>query len=362
MQAPPDEGRCGKSCQERVERLIMFMSAQSETHESSDARGSAGRDEMCRELALADLRQNNKSSRDDRPSAAEESTVTATPAGRTEAAHLRILSNTIEADIIPRLLQLHRNGDAHRICGASEGRSELGEPRISRPLVDEIDDFARLVIAREVPEVSSFVATLRNRGLSLESICLELLGPAAARLGEWWEEDFVDFTQVTVGLWRLQQVLHALSPASETEGEGIELQGRVLLAPVPGDNHTFGLIMVADFFRRAGWYVCDNAGPSTAELVAVVHDEFFDVIGLSVGCVDRFEAVVKAITALRRGSRNRQVRVMVGGAPFVGHPERAAEVGADATAMDAVQAPTEARALLDRLGTKKSASGKASAK
>jgi len=58
--------------------------------------------------------------------------------------------------------------------------------------------------------------------------------------------------------------------------------------------------------------------------------------------------VVAIISALRRGSRNRRLRVMVGGAPFVGHPERAAEVGADAIAVDAAQAPTEARALLER--------------
>ncbi len=260
---------------------------------------------------------------------------------------LRVLSRTIETEIIPRLLLLHRNGEAHRICGASEGRGETPQ-RPRRPLADEIDDFARLVIAQDVPILCTYVASVRNRGISLESVCLELLAPTASRLGEWWDEDFCDFTQVTVGLWRLQQVLHALNPPFETDLAASTVQGRVLLTPVPGDNHTFGLIMVADFFRRAGWYVCDNAGPSTGELVTTVREEFFDVVGLSVGCVERFEAVVAIIAALRRGSRNRRLQVMVGGAPFVGHPERAAEVGADATAVDAAQAPTEARALLER--------------
>ncbi len=326
-----------------------------EMRESAHARFETGADDACREWALADLNQNNKSaeSQSQGASAASACAEDERLGGRTEEAHLRILSNTIEAEIIPRLLHLHRNGEAHRICGVSEGRSDPDQPRVTKPLADEIDDFARLVIERDVPVISGYVANLRNRGLSLETICLELLGPAAARLGEWWEEDFVDFTGVTVGLWRLTQVLHALSPPSDTDLGPRELQGRVLLAPVPGDNHTFGLIMVADFFRRAGWYVCDNAGPSSKELVAVVRDEFFDVIGLSVGCVDRFDAVVTAIAALRRGSRNRAVRVMVGGAPFVGHPERAAEVGADATAVNAAEAPNEARALIDRLAASK---------
>ena len=55
--------------------------------------------------------------------------------------------------------------------------------------------------------------------MPLELLFLRLLAPAARRLGELWEGDLCTFTDVTIGLSHLQQVLRELSPVFEEELE-----------------------------------------------------------------------------------------------------------------------------------------------
>ena len=78
---------------------------------------------------------------------------------------------------------------------------------------DEVSAFAAIALNSDAVVATAHVETLRAKGLGLECIYLELLAPAARHLGELWEADLCDFTQVTLGLWRLQQVMYDLSPA-----------------------------------------------------------------------------------------------------------------------------------------------------
>ena len=174
-----------------------------------------------------------------------------------------------------------------------------------------------------------------SAGLPIETLYLDLLAPTARHLGDLWEADVCDFTQVTIGLGRLQQVLHELSHAFQSEmAAAASLGRRVLLIPVPGEQHSFGLFMVAEFFRRAGWDVCGTEVDTRQDLVRTMRDQSFAVVGLSASCGTRLDALAASIRAARRASRNRGVGVMVGGPLFVGHPELVAHVGADATALD----------------------------
>jgi methanogenic corrinoid protein MtbC1 len=165
-----------------------------------------------------------------------------------------------------------------------------------------------------------------------------------------WEEDLCDFTEVTIGLWRLQHALRELRPVflAGTNGEFANpRQGpRILLVPLPGEQHSFGLSMVFEFFCRAGWLASCGAVASSGELATMVRRESFAVVGLSVATMDRLETVASEIRAVRRASRNPDIGVMVGGPAFVDHPEFAALVGADATAIDGRQAVFQAQGLL----------------
>jgi len=275
------------------------------------------------------------------------------------------IASTIEFEIVPRLVLAHRTGFT---SAASEGRSAgvraggrvgAGEALANgldglagldwRPGTEQVAEFSQIVLAREVADAFAYITDLRNRGTSLEAIYLDLLAPSARYLGDLWEEDLADFTAVTVGLWRLQQIVRDLGSSFVQESDQREQGRRLLLAPGMGEQHSFGLFMVGEFFRRAGWDVWAQGASTSDELVEIVRREWFAVIGLSVACESHLEGLASVILRLRRASRNRSVGIMVGGRAFSEHPEFVALVGADASAVDGRQACLQAESLLAML-------------
>ncbi len=245
------------------------------------------------------------------------------------------LVDTIERDIIPRLVRAHAPAAG-------------GAPVVSMPTRAEVVAFTAHVMARDDSAIQAELAALRTRGVSVESLYVGLLAPAARHLGELWEDDRCHFADVTVGLGRLQQIMRSLSTAFGTEIEAPVGGRRALLMPAPGDQHTFGLSMVAEFFARAGWEVVGVMDPDAAGFENRVKDEWFDLVGISAGSSTRLDSLLACIASVRRLSHNRAVAVMVGGPLFTVHPELVEQVGADGVATDGQQAPALAERLLGR--------------
>jgi methanogenic corrinoid protein MtbC1 len=221
---------------------------------------------------------------------------------------------------------------AHR---APEPRSAAFED-LSRvtPAQHDIADFTRLLVEQDATTLSAYLDSLRARGMARETLLLQLLAPAARRLGELWEDDLSDFTQVTVGLGRLQQLLWHLAAPAEDAINHADPRRRALLTVAPGEQHTLGLFMVRDFFRREGWTVAGGTPRTPDEIAGQVRNEWFAMIGLSLGCERHLGALRDTIRAVRRASRNAAIGVLVGGPIFVAKPELALEIGADGTAED----------------------------
>jgi methanogenic corrinoid protein MtbC1 len=122
---------------------------------------------------------------------------------------------------------------------------------------------------------------------------------------------------------------------------------RVLLLPAPGEQHTFGLVIVSEFFRRAGWEVHGAAQMAERDLRRLIGGTSFPLAGLTLGSELRVEALAAAIRLIRATSCNPDIRIMVGGPLFVARPELAQAVGADATAVDGRMAVAQAHHLLN---------------
>jgi methanogenic corrinoid protein MtbC1 len=238
------------------------------------------------------------------------------------------LVRTIESEIVPRLV-LTRGVSRGEEPHATESRS---------PDRSDVSELVRLLLAHDVSVAGAYVEAVRQRGASLEAVCLELLAPAARQLGMLWEHDECDFMQVTVGLCRLHQLLRQLSPEFGADELDRNVNRRILLAPCPGEQHTFGLSLVAQFLKRADWDVWHEFPASAAQIVDTVRQISFAVIGLSVGTQARLNALTETIALIRRESRNKGIGVLVGGPILVERPELARLVGADATAADGPQA------------------------
>ena len=246
------------------------------------------------------------------------------------------LAKTIEGEFIPRLLLQHKT-DAATLKLPSDVTTAIG--------VNDVERFVKLVMEHEVEVAIAQVAAIFASGVSLEAIFLDLLTPAARLLGRMWEDDTCDFMDVTVGLFRLNQLLREVSRSFEIKPDYSQDPSRILLSPTPGEQHSFGILMVEEFFRRAGWDVTSKVDGNQNELVYMVQKSRFDVIGLSLSCEIFEPALVGLIKSIRLHSLNPNMRILVGGSWFNDHPERVLLVGADASAVDARQAIVQTRTM-----------------
>ncbi|WP_054144314.1 cobalamin B12-binding domain-containing protein [Bosea sp. AAP35] len=240
------------------------------------------------------------------------------------------LARTIETEIIPRLMLAHRGPGAVR------------EPLpVAVPMVitdGDVADFAEMIVRKPLSAARAHLDGLRDRGLTAEALITSMLSATARHLGVLWEQDRCTFVDVTVGLSRLQQLLRVYGPAFEISPAPEVERGRVLLAVVPGEQHTFGLAVVEEFFRRAGWHVQSEFLPSKPILLEHVRTEWFDLVGLSASGEVAAANVAAVVKAVRACALNKKLHIMLGGNLFVADPALAVSLGADFGARDAAEA------------------------
>ena len=247
------------------------------------------------------------------------------------------LARMIESEIIPRLMLAH-------------AASEAGSPPSADAAVDEeaVDAFVHMTLSHEAPALMEHIKARVHDGLALQSAYVELLVPTARRLGDDWNDDRISFTDVTIGLSRLQQVVRGL--AVSFPGRDVEPEARAAcFATAAGEHHAFGLFLVEDQFRRAGWRTQLDTAATREDAAQAVALDWFDVFGLSATSDTSVADIASTIALVRKGSLNPRLFVLVGGGLFVDNPGLAADVGADAFAESAAVALSEADKAVQRL-------------
>ncbi|HEX8402737.1 MAG TPA: cobalamin B12-binding domain-containing protein [Allosphingosinicella sp.] len=244
------------------------------------------------------------------------------------------VGNLIEFEVIPRLLVAH----------SEPPNGPGGPPPIITPV--DIDRFAGLTLNREAHQVLEVAESYLRRGMSVECLFVDLLAPAARRLGQGWEDDSLDFVDVTMGLWRLQEVLREIAARTPRIASGAMMARTALFTAMPGEQHTLGTAMVDECFARAGWSTTLMLEPKRTDLLSLLASQSFDLVGLTVSCDSHIEQLPSLIVAIRNLSKNPAVSVMIGGRVPNLNPALAAFVGADSTASTATAAITVAERLV----------------
>lgn len=210
---------------------------------------------------------------------------------------------TIHESVIPRLLL------AHHSVVEPEGPACL-DSRLP-PTAWEVEEFAGIAVAQDLTRALDFIHDIVRQGLSLETVLLQLLAPAARWLGDEWLADRRTFTDVTVGLVTIQQIVRILGPDFAPKPS---TRGQVMLLSPHAEQHTLGIYLLGEFLRRAGWGVQVAPSMPESELLSVIEAEWIEMVGISVSNVDLIKQVGALVSSLRRASLNPDVAVMVGGA------------------------------------------------
>ena len=234
--------------------------------------------------------------------------------------------------VVPRLLALH--GSIQHIL----------QPVPIHAGTTEVTELGRLILGPDNADAFNYLTGLREAGLSIDNLYLELLEPTARYLGELWDEDKVDFLDVSIGLVRLQRLVRAF--AGLDDEAPYDEKCRALILTTPDEQHNLGNTIVQRFFRAAGWHVCSGLVSEVSTLGDIVAQEWFGVVGLSISADNHLASLRRSIEIVRRRSMNKEVGVIVGGPVFKGRPELSLEIGADGTAINAPTAVILAKKLL----------------
>ena len=254
------------------------------------------------------------------------------------AARQAKLARLISENVIPQLLRIH----SEVIPDAPEADALV---EALAPSTADIASLADIILGNDLEAAVAYVMVLRERGLSMDMLFLDVLEPTARLLGEMWDADKCDFVDVTIGVARLQKLLAIFNNSHVVPA--LDVRRNVLMAMTPGDQHYFGVTMVERFLLAAGWKVQAELSGTADDLAEIARCNWFAVAGFTMGSEQMIDSLRATIEQVRQESRNPSIGIMVGGPLFTASPGLAMEVGADATAPNAPGAVLVAQKLFD---------------
>ena len=243
--------------------------------------------------------------------------------------------HVVEDHIIPRLVR-----------GSQEDPvlTNTGRDAARMPSEGDVIAFADLAVNTDVKSSLKFIESLIDKDVSVESIYLDLISPAAKYLGDMWVEDRVDFSRVSLGASCMQRSLIGLGQRYESKHD-FTAQRSMLISAMPGDQHMLGPSIAAEFLRRYGWHAKFIMPNSPDDITNELRQSKFDILGLSLSCDDYLADLEPLITHVRSSAGD--VGILAGGRAVTADPGFVRSAGSDVVALDARDAVVQAKQLLE---------------
>ncbi len=264
-------------------------------------------------------------------------------------------SELLSADL-PRSRD-QRAGQSQPVPGHGATASDLlirslpTSPRVSSGAgvrSSHVDHFLQTLRTGRPEEAMAEIEAHIDVGVPLQRIYLDLLAPVACRLGELWDEDVCDYFEVTLQVGRIQRFVRLLASRFHRAGDVLPPSGppsRVYLAAPAGEQHTLGLVLVAEFFVQAGWHVTMGNPLDMRRTVQDVQSGRFDLMGVSLSREETVDEVRGVLEAVRTATVARPLPVVVGGSLAGDRLAMARGIGADAWAENGLHGLRVARNL-----------------
>ena len=198
------------------------------------------------------------------------------------------LTNELPEDVVMSLAR-----EVIRRVGSRENKLLL-TPAVPSNL--EIIALCDALLSQDEAAAAQFIMHLRHNGTKTEDIHLIYMARAARMLGDMWDDNKIDFVTVTLGTGRLLAIMRGMRPLFETP---LPVLGKTaIFASVPGENHTIGVRMATDIFRKDGWEIDLKVGLDHNSLVDQIERQPSGIIGLSIGGKHSMEPLSKLVVAL----------------------------------------------------------------
>ncbi|MCS6801342.1 MAG: cobalamin-dependent protein [Chloroflexota bacterium] len=223
---------------------------------------------------------------------------------RTAGGHRLFSEEDLErVRLIKRQQQQHRSLAEIRELLAR--RDRLGTP------AELADRFVDAIAARDVRRAYDLIDEAGRVGVSMRTICLEILTPALVKIGDLWARGELDVAHEHLASAVVRDLLSALRAYQLP----VRPNGRVAVAACAAhERHELGLRMVAALLEQEGWTVhflgADTPLASTLQMVA---DNQADLLLISVG-EPSSRAFVEAVAhEIASWSPSKRPKLVIGG-------------------------------------------------
>lgn len=176
----------------------------------------------------------------------------------------------------------------------------------------------------------------RAEGADLATVYLDLLQPAMREIGRLWQDNELTVADEHLATAVTQTVMAHLFSSGVRGAAPAADRPTLIAACVDTERHEMGLRMVCDIMELEGWHVVYlGATVPVGSLLSLMQRQPPAVLALSATIPTHLPRLRATIAAVRDALGAAAPPILVGGRPFLDHPDLAASVGADATAADA---------------------------
>lgn len=166
-----------------------------------------------------------------------------------------------------------------------------------------------------------------------------LLVPAIHRIEQGWKERTLELGTVILAFGAARHVIDVWR-AADARMRPLRLSPRpaVLVAVMPGDQHSFGAQILADDLTMRGFRVRLETQISAERLTGLVAKLNFAAVTLSIGHDGALDGAADLIAQMRAQAQDPGMALLVGGAAFSKPTAQYAFLGADAVLTSAHEA------------------------
>lgn len=194
------------------------------------------------------------------------------------------------------------------------------------------DAYLEALLAPDARRARELVLGAADDGTPVPRLYAEVLQPALHEIGRRWERAAISVAQEHLATQMTQAVLAQLSMRLTDSGTGGD--GRTaIIACSPGEMHSIGPQMVADFLEADGWStLLLGADVPPEDVAAMAAEHGAELVALSTTLPAHLLSAGLTCNALRRLPE--PPLIVAGGQAYAGDEDRARLVGADAYASD----------------------------
>jgi methanogenic corrinoid protein MtbC1 len=225
--------------------------------------------------------------------------------------------------------------------------SESGDQR-SAAVSGLASQYLHLLQRNRVQEATNLIDAAARGGMGIRRIYLDVLEPALKETGRLWDRGELRVGEEHVISEATRRIMSRLFLMNAVPAHPPGSPRCVVLA-APGEQHTMGPRMVADFLRLDGWDVEDPGGNlGIRHVLEMLAAHAPEVVAVSATVAAGVAGAADLIATIREKPAFRTVRTVVGGQAFQFRPGLWQEIGADGTAADAESAVRRCNALVGR--------------